>query len=169
VPGTGLRLPWGPYREGATGASRAGVWLLPLAAGEALPPQSDTGSTLLGFTRRVTLPDGVAAHGDLPYGVVSGIASPGNFEADCASLCGAPPALVARFDDHAAYDRRDITDLLAAGEAVGLGAWLTTAKDHVKLASLWPAHAPSLHEATLHLDWRDGADPVRTILTRLEA
>lgn len=169
VPEAGLRLPWGSYREGAAGAARASVWLLPLAAGEAMPAQPDTGPAVLGFERRVALPDGVAAPADRPYGVVSGIASPGNFEADCASLCGTAPALIARFDDHVAYDRRDVADLLAAGEAAGLGTWLTTAKDHVKLASLWPAHAPPLHEVTLDLDWRDGADPVRTVLTRLEA
>jgi len=169
VPETGLRLPWGPYREGASGAARAAVWLLPLAPGETLPSQPDTGPTLLGFERRVALPEGVATPLDMPYGVVCGIAAPERFEAACTSLCGPAPALAARFDDHAAYDRGDVADVLAAGEAAGLGAWLTTAKDRVKLASLWPAHAPPLHEVGLDLAWRDGADPARAVLEHLEA
>ncbi len=169
VPEAGLRLPWGPYREGAAGAARAAVWLLPLRGGEAPPAQPAQGPTVLGFVRQVALPRGVAAPDEIPYGVVSGIAAPERFEADCASLCGRSPVVVARFDDHVAFSRRDVDDLLASGVASGVRRWLTTAKDHVKLSPLWPDSAPQLHVVALELSWRGPTSLVETVLSRLEA
>ena len=49
VPEAGLRLPWGPYREGVAGATRADVWLVPLAHDEILPEQDRSGPVVLGF------------------------------------------------------------------------------------------------------------------------
>jgi tetraacyldisaccharide 4'-kinase len=169
VPETGLRLPWGPYREGPAGATRAGIWLVPVAPGEALPARTAGGATVLGFERRVLLPTGMAAAPDMPYGVVSAVADPGRFEADCAALTGSTPALVVRFDDHAPYGRADVDDLLAEGAAAGVRTWLTTAKDHVKLAPLWPPLAAPLRLVELELVWRGAADLAAAVLARLEA
>ncbi|MBU0743661.1 tetraacyldisaccharide 4'-kinase, partial [bacterium] len=169
VPETGLRLPWGPYREDATGAARAAVWLLSLREGEASPAQPEGGPDMLGFVRRASLPGGVATPAEMPYGVVSGIAAPERFEADCAFLCGGEPAVIARYDDHAAFSGGDVDDLLAVGAGAGARCWLTTAKDRVKLSPLWPLRAPQLHVVALELVWRSPSILVETVLSRLEA
>ena len=168
APETGLRLPWGPWREGASGAARADVWLLPMGEDEQPPDRWDGGPDILGFVRRPALPEGVAAPLGMPYGVVSGIASPKRFEADCAALCGSEPAVIARFDDHAAYTRRDVDALLGTGNAAGVGVWLTTAKDRVKLSSLWSGRTPDLRTVSLDLFWRGSANLAETVLSRLE-
>ena len=168
VPEAGLRLPWGPYREDAVGAARADVWLLPLRDDETLPAPRETGPAVLGFGRRVSLQGGVAAADEIPYGVVSGIASPERFEADCATLCGRDPEVIARFDDHVAFSRADVGGLLSAGTDSGVSRWLTTAKDHVKLSALWPERAPDLCIVELELAWRGPDTLVETVLSRLE-
>ncbi len=141
----GAALPWGPYRETARGAARAGVWLLetptPAAAAES------AGTVVCGFVRQVSIaaPAGTVA-------LVSGLARPEGFEAACARTLGAPPRLSVRCADHCRYDGALLARVLAAGRARGVTAWITTEKDWVKLQPVWPAAVP-LTVAALAVDW----------------
>ncbi len=76
---------------------------------------------------------------------------------------------MARFDDHHAYTADDTLDLVAAGRRHDVDAWLTTAKDHVKLARVWPADAPPLHVVDMVLEWPGEQTLAATVLSRLEA
>jgi len=140
VPRTGAVLPLGPYRETARGSARAAVWLLeqagPMPAG---PP----GVTVCGFTRRSWLVAEVGAGpGEGPVALLSGLARPGRFEADATRLAPGTPVLAVRTRDHAGYDGDAVGRILAAGRSRGVAGWITTEKDWVKLAGLWPADVP---------------------------
>ena len=167
-PCVGHLLPWGPYREDVSGAARAGLWLLPLREGEAPPPSASGHPRRLGFRRRSRLPADVADVPDSSYGVVCGIADPAGFETACAGLCGRPPEIAARFDDHARYGAADVAEAVALGARLGVRRWLTTAKDHVKLERLWPADAPTLKVVELDLDWVGDPHPADIVLSILE-
>jgi len=169
VPLVGLRLPWGPYREGIAGALRAGLWLVPLDADEVLPELEGSGPLVLGFRRRSTLADGVAIPASLPYGVVSGIAKPAVFERACRDLVGYDPRVAVRFDDHIAYRTGHLPEIIAAGKSATVERWLTTAKDHVKLAGIWPSDAPPLTVVHLELTWSGEPSLAEAVLSRLEA
>jgi tetraacyldisaccharide 4'-kinase len=169
VPEVGRRLPWGPYREGLAGATRAGLWLVPLAADEVLPETEGSGPTVLGFRRLSTLADGMAMTASSPYGVVSGIAKPADFEIACRDLVGHDPRVAVRFDDHVAYRPDQLADIFAAGERAGVERWLTTAKDHVKLAGIWPEATPPLIVVELELTWPGETSLAEAVLSRLEA
>lgn len=156
APWTGPALPWGPWREGPEGAAGADVWLLELPTGDdggwlaqARAAAAGGGARpaaprLLGFRRRARLPAGAPLAADAPYGAVCGIARPAAFLAACAGLVGRAPAVAAAFDDHARYRARDAARLAALGRRHGVTAWLTTAKDAVKLIPLWPDEPPLL-------------------------
>ncbi len=154
-PATGAVLPWGPYREGPAGAERASLLVVDA---DQVPnaPSSWRGRPVCRFRRRTVLPGGVDI-GERPCAVVSGLANPGGFEAACASILGCPPVLAARYPDHAPYRPSDVGDLLRAGDTAGVAVWLTTGKDHGKLAVSWPTDRP-LVRVELALDW-DGPSP----------
>jgi tetraacyldisaccharide 4'-kinase len=140
-PVTGAVLPFGPYRETARGARRAEIWLLETAGPL---PEAPPGVTVCGFERRNAL---AAARGELPTGVplalVCGLARPERFEAAAASaLPGRELSLSVRCRDHADYRPALVRRILEAGRRAGAGGWLTTEKDWVKLASVWPATVP---------------------------
>ena len=132
-PVTGAVVPLGAYRETAAGARRAGVWLL-----EAEHPPIDP--RVAGFFRRDGLRE--VGRGPLPadarVGLVCGLARPERFESTAARLLDRPPALSVRCADHCRYDGDVLDRALAAGRQAGVSAWLTTAKDWVKLQSRWP-------------------------------
>jgi len=162
-PETGRLIPWGPYREEASGAERARIWLL---AGAGDPPAAPPGRVVRGFVRETSLPAGAALPDAAAYGVISGIARPEGFEADCARLAGRAPVLAVRADDHARYDAPFVRACLARGRRHGVEAWLTTAKDWVKLRPLWPRDI-HLGVVELTLRWTGGgalSDLVREIL-----
>jgi tetraacyldisaccharide 4'-kinase len=144
-PETGLVLPWGPYRETSLSAERATIWLVETA--EKLPDSLHgigvTGEIpVVPFTRRLSLSPALETTAWEAYGVVSGLARPERFERDCAGLLGREPCLVVRYEDHCAYNRRQVQELAEAGRKVGAVAWLTSAKDWVKLSRFWPAALP---------------------------
>jgi len=165
IPRTGNLLPWGPYREGASGAGRAAVWLLPDAE-----PEIDAGGgrQLLGFAREPVLPDPAALADGASYGVISGIAHPERFEADCARLSGRPPVLSVRCGDHARYDRPLIKSVLAQGRRDGVAVWLTTAKDWVKLKPIWPESIP-VAVVELELRWSGKRTLADLVFERFES
>ncbi len=153
VPLAGPLLPWGPYREGPSGAARAAIWLVEGAfppGGGAGTAVGRGGSRVLSFHRESRLapaPDPGAV-----WGLLCGLARPERFEAGCAGLLGGPPRLAIRVDDHARYTPRLAARALAAGSAAGVTRWLTTAKDAVKLAAVWPVEpAPAVVE--LEIVW----------------
>ncbi|MFH1845772.1 MAG: tetraacyldisaccharide 4'-kinase [bacterium] len=155
IPQTGLPLPWGPYREDATGAQRAAVWLVetkePIT--DKLRGRASNGPVpVIPFRRIVSLPTESAAGRAGPFATVAGIANPTHFEQMCTDLLGRQPEVAARFDDHVKYSAGQVADLLAAGAAHGIRHWLTTAKDHIKLVELWPADIP-LWPVSLTLEW----------------
>ncbi len=168
VPEVGRRLPWGPYREGSTGAARAGLWLVPLDAGEILQKTAGSGPLVLGFHRRSTPADDMATTASRPYGVVSGIAKPAEFENACRDLVGHTPRVAVRFDDHIAYRAEHLPEIVAAGAGEAVERWLTTAKDHVKLAGIWPDDAPPLTVVNLELTWPGEPGLAEAVLSRLE-
>jgi tetraacyldisaccharide 4'-kinase len=144
VPLAGPLLPWGPYREGPDGALRASIWLVegsPLRGGE-WPRVGQGGSRVLAFHREMRLETAAAPDPDASWGVLSGLARPELFEAGCARLLDRAPRLAIRVDDHAVYTSRLVARALAAGSAAGVTRWLTTAKDAVKLAAIWPERPP---------------------------
>jgi tetraacyldisaccharide 4'-kinase len=145
---TGLALPWGPYRESARGAERAGVWLLETT----VPPAAAArpGVVVCGFAREVTLAG--LAEGAGEVALVSGLARPEGFEDACGRALGRPPRLSVRCVDHCRYDRGLLDRVLATGRARGVTAWITTEKDWVKLQPLWPAALP-LTVAGLEVRW----------------
>jgi tetraacyldisaccharide 4'-kinase len=144
VPLAGPLLPWGPYREGPDGALRAAIWLVegsPLPGGE-WPRVGRGGSRVLAFHREMRLATAAAPDPDAAWGVLSGLARPELFEAGCARLLDRAPRLAIRVDDHAPYTFGLVARALAAGSAAGVTRWLTTTKDAVKLAAVWPAQPP---------------------------
>jgi tetraacyldisaccharide 4'-kinase len=144
----GLTLPWGPYRESARGAERAGVWLLETAC----PPAAAVGARpiVCGFAREVALD--ARDEGDDAVGLVSGLALPEGFEAACARALGRAPRLSVRCADHCQYDDGLLDRVLAAGRGRGVARWITTEKDWVKLQLRWPVMEP-LTVARLEVSW----------------
>ncbi len=170
TPRTGRLLPWGPYREPAAAAGRAGVWLL-----ERPGPWPDDlracmpGVTVLGFAREARLRSvGVASWGSGPVALLSGLARPGGFERHAAGLLDAAPRLAVRCRDHARYDVRTLARILAQGRARGVTAWVTTAKDWVKLGGLWPAEV-AVAVVDLHLAWHGAPALPRFVMQRRRA
>jgi tetraacyldisaccharide 4'-kinase len=155
VPVTGLVQPFGPYRESAAGAARASVWLVESDRQWTGPDCGRIAGRLVPvvpFSRRLVWPEGPDPDGFTAYGVLSGLARPERFEAGCARRCGMLPAVLARFDDHADYRPADLNPVLRAGQEAGVQGWLTTAKDWIKLQTLWPVEVP-VAVAELEVVW----------------
>lgn len=145
APAVGWVMPFGPYREPATAAERADVWLLEAEPRE-LPGMLGAvrDRPLLLFRRQTHLAGELARKPGTGWGAVSGIARPESFESMCTEIMGEEPRLLARFDDHHTYRHRDVKGLLDAGRKAGVTTWLTTRKDWVKLVVLWSPDIPLL-------------------------
>lgn len=154
APRAGAVLPFGPYREPASAAFRADVWLLETALpGRWRSVAASVG--LAGFTREMTLagpaPDGEAGEEE-NWGLLSGLARPAGFEQGSARLLPTLPRLAVRFPDHCRYTPAALAPALAAGRRLGITHWLTTEKDAIKLHEIWPADLP-LQAAGLSMRW----------------
>lgn len=148
VPQAGPVLPFGPYRESVCGARRAGIWLV---EAEELPPgcAGPEGQTVVAFRRVMTVPD--LGQGSR-LGLISGLARPEAFEAGSVARLPTEPPVAVRFSDHADYDaavRQQLADLTHEHQ---LDGWLTTGKDHVKLAPHWTLDQP-LNVVELEVHW----------------
>lgn len=170
VPLAGPLLPWGPYREGPDGAERAAVWLLECAPspGAERSWHGPEGQRVLTFHRALRLAATPPPAPGATWGLLSGLARPASFEAGCARLLGATPRLAIRVDDHAVYGPALVARALAAGAAAGVTHWLTTAKDAVKLAAVWPAQPP-LAVVELSIVWGTGETLPDLVEERLAA
>jgi len=139
LPVTGATLPFGPYRETERGAERAEIWLV-----EDVVPEgcvSAAGVPVMGFRRQAPVPPETLP-GDGPVGLVCGLARPDGFEATATEMLARPPALSVRLGDHAHYSLGVLARLERLTQDHGLRAWLTTAKDQVKLGPLWTSTTP---------------------------
>ena len=95
---------------------------------------------------------------------VSGIADPESYAVQVRSS-GASVQLAA-YQDHHAYDARDVARLVRA--AAGVDYVVVTEKDAVKLRARWPADAPEPLVAELDVHWeRNEAAVVRALDTLL--
>lgn len=152
-PRTGCVLPLGPYRETARGADRADVWLLESAS---LPPSTDGDDPVVtGFQRRLRLEAQSAGTVDpagAVHALICGLARPNSFEEGCVGLVNGRIALSVRHGDHCRYHAGLVEHALAAGRRHGVEHWITTAKDWVKLAPLWPRDVP-ISTAELDVFW----------------
>jgi tetraacyldisaccharide 4'-kinase len=137
VPRTGDVLPLGPYRESAAGAERADVWLLEAAN---VTSRASRAQTAVAAFRRETdvLDPGRILASDAPLGLVCGLARPERFEETCAAVLPRPPRISVRLPDHARFDTRLRQRLEVAARRHGIGGWVTTEKDAVKMDARWP-------------------------------
>jgi len=137
VPDAGPVAPWGTWRESVRGVARADVLLVESAT----PPSCAAGGQpVAGFARELHL------EGDLstgaPWIALSGIARPEPFEDGVTASLGREPDLAIRCRDHADYTGRLGGRLAAAVRAAGSLPTVTTAKDWIKLRTVWPADLP---------------------------
>ena len=165
LPCTGWTLPWGPYREPAGGAVRADAWLLPLEGGARLP-DAEAPVHVFGFHRHSRLPAGALPDAPAPYGLVTGVARPAAVQAACAAAAGRPPVVAVWHDDHVRYGARDLARLADLARRHDLAAWVTTAKDAVKLQDRWPGPVP-LVELDLVITWVGDRDPASWLARRI--
>lgn len=168
VPRTGAVFPFGPWRESAQGAARAGIWLL--ETNESVPATGVGGSRVLSFSRQVSLRPGneaatmVAA---VPRAMlVSGIARPDAFERGASNLVPAGAVLAVRLPDHQPYGPSMVRRLERAVVDSSAGSLVTTAKDWVKLAEFWPATIPA-YVVEMTLTWGHGETLPALIRERL--
>ncbi|MEK7413005.1 MAG: tetraacyldisaccharide 4'-kinase [Planctomycetota bacterium] len=148
--GRGAMLPLGWRREPISALRRAQVaWIsrghLALARADALAAElSGMGLTVVReATPTRTLVTLAGEPTTMPAGRVllaSGIGNPLGFELDAQDL-GWSVAASLRFSDHHPYTPADVTAITGRATALGVNAVVVTAKDAVKLAGLWPAHA----------------------------
>ena len=153
-PITGPVLPFGPWRESAVGAARAGIWLL--ETDEDIAAEGMGGQAVVLFQRRLTLRDPL---GDAQVGsatgrpaVLSGIARPQAFEHTLGNVLEIEPVLAVRCGDHAAYAPRLVAQITRAAREEGADFVVTTAKDWVKLKPFWPDGLPVV-VADLEIHW----------------
>lgn len=92
-----------------------------------------------------------------------GIGDPDSFAAQLREL-GADVQLL-EWRDHHNYRLSDIRTLLSSGRAVDYV--VMTAKDAVKLRSLWPADRPEPLVAELEVCWEAGGERIGTVLSNL--
>lgn len=144
-PRTGPVFPWGPWRESATGATRAQIWLLETEA--KVPSRSASGSLVLTFRRSFQVEAANEAGKDVGAPakavLVSGIARPEKFEAGALELLCESAPLAVRLADHSAYNVALVARIQREMAATGCRSLLTTAKDWIKLAQLWPTQVPA--------------------------
>jgi len=101
------------------------------------------------------------------WAILSGIACAKGFETGCLSLVTQRPLLAVRCNDHCSYSPRLLARILDSGKEKGITAWLTTAKDYVKLQSLWPQDIP-LVPVELAIKWAQEKTLDDLIVERLQ-
>jgi len=158
---TGPVFPFGPWRESAAGADRAGMWLL--ETDEDVPVQGSGGQAVARFQRQLTLRSPRAGQEvDLSAGrpgVLSGIARPEAFENALEKVLKQEPVLAVRCGDHAHYTPRSVAGIVEAFQKEGAEFLVTTAKDWIKLEPFWP-QGLAVMVADLEIRWgRDKALP----------
>jgi tetraacyldisaccharide 4'-kinase len=138
TPRTGPTAPFGPWRESARGAARAGIWLV-----EADPTGlgAPNGTQVAGFSRTFRLAGGAPPPRG-PVVLLSGIARPQVFEAEVARHLGESAVATVRCADHEPYGARMLARLDRILGDTGARAVVTTAKDAVKLAPVWGSRPP---------------------------
>ena len=142
--GNGCLLPRGPLREPPTALARAD-WVV-LTGGEHQAQAIVSGYTdapVLAATTRVEGIfdcDGAPVTATGPVLAVSGIARPERFWQSCETL-GVQLAGRLVYEDHTTYRPAQVNRLISRALACGAEAVLTTEKDGVKLAPLWPDNA----------------------------
>jgi|GEM_PF-769890 len=151
---TGAVVPFGPWRESAAGARRAGIWLL--ETGEDLPAVGREGQAVATFRRELKLVPGGQEPGTSGEArraaVLSGIARPEAFEESLAGTLGTQPVLAIRCGDHVRYAPRLVATIAAAVRSAGADELVTTSKDWVKLQAFWPEDIP-VRVAELVIRW----------------
>jgi len=157
VPNTGAVFPGGPWRESSAGAKRAEVWLLETA--QEWPDHGVGGSVVMTFGREFSLAaansSGSVADSPVAPMLVSGIARPEKFEAGAQTLLESAAILAVRLADHSYYDADLVQRLRKEMERAGCDAIITTDKDWIKLAPLWPADTPA-YTVSLDITWGIG-------------
>ncbi len=172
-------LPAGPWREDAAALARADAVVVTRKAADAaaaravlgeLAPRAAWGGAIaeLGLTGLVPLRSGLGEPHELRWLngreilAVCGVAMPASFGAQLEQA-GAAVTLLA-FGDHHAYGAADVARIVARA---GARAVVTTGKDAVKLAPLWPsAGAPPCFVATLGVRITHGGDLMDDVLSR---
>lgn len=152
-PATGPIFPWGPWRESAAGAGRADYLLI--ESGAQVPARSVDGLPVGTFARslRLVAPLGEGpADPELPWAAVSGIAHPERFEAGARTMLSGQLRLAVRGGDHQRYDPAIVGRIGEEMRKAGAELLVTTAKDWVKLAPLWPVGRPA-RVVDLDLAW----------------
>ena len=153
-PVTGHVFPFGPWRESAAGADRAGIWLL--ETDEDRPVVGLGGQAVASFQRRLTLREPLSGRqvdsADGRHAVLSGIARPEAFEQALGKVLKREPVLAARCGDHARYTRGTVAEISRAANEDGVDFLVTTAKDWIKLKPFWPEGLPVL-VADLEIRW----------------
>lgn len=148
--GNGLCLPAGRLREPVAALRRADMVLLAgdgtafEEAREAIRPYLRDDTAVYGYTLRTGSlqtwegffgQPGKAAPSDGRLFAFAGIANPERF---FQGFDGDRLAGQKAFPDHHRYVQRDLLALLKKGETAGADAFVTTEKDAVKLADIWP-------------------------------
>jgi tetraacyldisaccharide 4'-kinase len=156
APRTGAVFPFGPWRESAAGAARAGVWLLETAS-EA-PRLGPGGEVVITFTRtyhcRAANAAAETAGSPQAAALVSGIARPEKFETEAGGLLASPARLAVRLADHQPYGPGLSDRLQRHMHGARCDALVTTAKDWIKLAPFWPGGIPA-HVVEMGISWGD--------------
>jgi tetraacyldisaccharide 4'-kinase len=153
-------LPRGPLRERPSALGRADL-VIARFPDQASPPDLSawTWAPVRAARTRVTgildaagepAPDLIG----LPVLAVAGIARPERFRDTVAGL-GARVLAFVPYPDHAAYAAADADRLADRAREAGAEAVVTTQKDAVKLAPLWPAGAVPLRVVAIHLEVDD--------------
>ena len=174
-------LPAGPWREGASALRRADAVIVTRkygdpggadALGAALAPLTAAKEAIradLAITGLRPLAGGserpVAWLRGQQVLAVSGIGEPQAFAAQLTSLGAVVRPMP--FGDHHPYTTTDVTRIIhAAGSG---GVIVTTAKDAVKLAPLWPAHGPTCLVAVLGVTIAAGMNVMARLVDRAVA
>lgn len=166
---TGPVFPFGPWRESATGAQRAHIWLL--ETGDQVPARTVWGGRVVTFQREfacrgVNAAASAAANPEHPA-LVSGIARPARFEAGAENLLSAQPRLAVRLADHAPYGPRLLGRVKEAMKESGCRSLVTTAKDWIKIEPYWPDALPA-YVIDLAITWGNGETLTELVGERLK-
>jgi len=142
-PVTGSIFPFGPWRETAAGARRASALLVEDRNLKVL--KSSFGQPVFPFTRYVELRQVRGADcvdSSTRWALLSGIARPEKFENSARELLEGSLVLSVRCKDHARYGKALLKTIRREMDSTEAGALLTTAKDWVKLSSVWDDPRP---------------------------
>jgi len=170
APQTGPVFPFGPWRESATGAVRADIWLLETAADV---PRRGLGEVPVSTFQRTISCRGANAAGSAlatppQPALVSGIARPGKFETGARDLLTSKARLAVRLADHEPYCEELVQRVRQVITAAGCASLVTTAKDWLKIARHWDENLPA-YVIDLQIIWGQGETLPDLIGERLES